>query len=395
MSTALSLTRPQKAAAMLVAMGKPSASRLLKFFKQEELRALIDAAKMLRTIPQSELERIVAEFEAEFTEGAGLLDSADKMETMLNESLSPRRDERADGRREGRRSAADAPPPIWPTVEKLEPARLGAFLAGEHPQTAALVLSKLAPQAAANVLLTLEKSARGEIIKRMLTMSKIPETAVKIVEDQIRARLLVESASKDVSAGQNRVASVLNELDKSQLDEVMQDLEASGAGDLDGDPRAAVRVRGHPAAHAEGARHAVRRHHQRAGHARRCATPSRRWWKSVLSSIGARSRRMIESELAAAAGNVSADDIVARAQVDRLDGDQAGRRGRLRAAVHADAGRRLTFLDGSRTGDAWPNPPTRTARPKKRPRRRSATPSRKASCRTRRKRRSWPRSWRS
>ena len=88
MSTALSLTRPQKAAAMLVAMGKPSASRLLKFFKQEELRALIDAAKMLRTIPQSELEKIVAEFEAEFTEGAGLLDSADKMETMLNESLS-------------------------------------------------------------------------------------------------------------------------------------------------------------------------------------------------------------------------------------------------------------------------------------------------------------------
>ena len=82
--------------------------------------------------------------------------------------------------------------------------------------------------------MTLDKSARGEIIKRMLTMSKIPETAVKIVEDQIRARVLVESASKDLSAGQNRVANVLNELDKSQLDEVMQDLEASGAGDLDG-----------------------------------------------------------------------------------------------------------------------------------------------------------------
>ena len=80
----------------------------------------------------------------------------------------------------------DAPPPIWPTVEKLEPARLGAFLAGEHPQTAALVLSKLAPQAAANVLLTLEKPARSEIIKRMMTMATIPETAVKIVEDQLQ-----------------------------------------------------------------------------------------------------------------------------------------------------------------------------------------------------------------
>ena len=108
MSTALSLTRPQKAAAILVAMGKPSASRLLKFFKQEELKALIEAARLLRTIPQSELEKIVAEFEDEFTEGAGLLDSADKMDTILNESLSPRRDERADGRRASRASAGRA-----------------------------------------------------------------------------------------------------------------------------------------------------------------------------------------------------------------------------------------------------------------------------------------------
>ncbi|TGV79254.1 flagellar motor switch protein FliG, partial [Mesorhizobium sp. M00.F.Ca.ET.158.01.1.1] len=67
------LTRAQKAAAILVAMGKPSASRLLKFFKQEELKALIEGARLLRTIPQSDLERIVAEFDAESTSDAGPL----------------------------------------------------------------------------------------------------------------------------------------------------------------------------------------------------------------------------------------------------------------------------------------------------------------------------------
>ena len=81
MSTAATMTRTQKAAAILVAMGKPSASKLLKFFKQEELKALIEGARLLRTIDQSDLEKIVAEFEAEFTEGAGLLDSADRMDT--------------------------------------------------------------------------------------------------------------------------------------------------------------------------------------------------------------------------------------------------------------------------------------------------------------------------
>jgi len=307
MSTALTLTRPQKAAAILVAMGKPSASRLLKFFKQDELRALVDAARMLRTIPQSELERIVAEFEAEFTEGAGLLDSADKMQTMLNESLSPEEMNALMGV-EKAEAVPDAPPPIWPQVEKIEPARLGAFLAAEHPQTAAVVLSKLAPQAAANVLLTLEKAVRGEIIKRMLTTTKIPETAVKIVEDQIRARVLVESATKDNSAGQTRVASVLNELDKSQLEEVMEDIEASGANDLE-----AVRARLF-------AFEDILLLTQKARVtlfdgistelvtlALRNADPA--MTEAVLSSIGARSRRMIESELGSEAGNVGSDDI--------------------------------------------------------------------------------------
>ena len=83
------MTRAQKAAAILVAMGKPSASKLLKFFKQDELKALVEGARLLRTISQADLEKIVAEFEAEFTEGAGLLNSSDRMDTIINESLTP------------------------------------------------------------------------------------------------------------------------------------------------------------------------------------------------------------------------------------------------------------------------------------------------------------------
>ena len=61
----MELTSAQKAAAILVAIGKPAAGRLLKFFKQDELKTLIEGARKLKTIPQSELEKIVAEFEEE------------------------------------------------------------------------------------------------------------------------------------------------------------------------------------------------------------------------------------------------------------------------------------------------------------------------------------------
>jgi flagellar motor switch protein FliG len=315
-STALNLTRPQKAAAILVAMGKQSASRLLKFFKQEELRALVESARVLRTIPQSELEKIVAEFEAEFAEGVGLLDSGDTMETIMNESFSPEEMNAVMGVDKVDVGIAEVPPePVWPRVEELEPSRLGAFLAGEHPQTVAVVLSKLAPQAAATVLVTLDKATRGEVIKRMMSMTSVPDSALRIVEDQIRERLLVESVTKDTSAGQTRVANVLNELDKGQLEEVMQDLEASGSADVkairsklftfDDVPLLAqkARVTLFDGISTEMVTLALRK-----------AAPA--LVESVLSSIGARTRRMIESELASAADNVKDEDIArARKQI--------------------------------------------------------------------------------
>ena len=303
------LTKAQKAAAIMVAMGKPSAGRLLRFFKQQELKALIEAARMLRTIPQSELENIVAEFEEEFTEGAGLLDSGDQMDTILNETLSPEEISALMGW--GKPSLmSDEAPPIWPELAGLEPSRLGALLNGEHPQTIAMVFSNLDSQPAANALLTFDKPMRNEVLKRMLSMTTVQPAAKQLVENQLRARLLNDSSGKDVSAGQTRVASLLNEMDKGVLDELITDLEASGVEGVEGvkarlftfddivdlDQKARVVLfdglstelvtlclRGAPGPLAE----------------------------AVLSSIGARSRRMIESELAMGADSVSAAEIAA------------------------------------------------------------------------------------
>jgi flagellar motor switch protein FliG len=309
MNQPLNLTRPQKAAAILVAMGKPAAGRLLKYFKQDELKALIDGARMLRTIPQSELERIVGEFEAEFAEGAGLLDSADTMDTILNESFSPEEMKAILGHDDQPKAVeTKAPPPVWPAVEKLESERVGAFLANEHPQTAALVLSNMAPQAAANALMTLAKPMRGEVVKRMLAMNNVPDQAKRIVEDQIRTRMLSDISFKDNTAGQIRVAGVLNELDKEDLDEVIGEMQAAGTADLD-----AIRSRlfnfDDIVQLSQKSRVALFD-----GLATDVVTLALRGCEqalaeAVLSALGPRSRRMIESELASEPGNIPFAEI--------------------------------------------------------------------------------------
>jgi flagellar motor switch protein FliG len=201
-----------------------------------------------------------------------------------------------------------APPPVWPSVEKLEAERVGAFLANEHPQTVALVLTNMSPQPAANALMTLPKPMRGEVVKRMLAMNSVPEQAKRIVEDQIRTRMLAESSVKDSTAGQIRVAGVLNELDKDQLEEVIGEMQAAGTTDLEG-IRARLfnfddiiqlsqksRVALFDGLGTDLVTLALRGCEQTLAEA-------------ILSALGPRSRRMIESELATEAGNIPFADI--------------------------------------------------------------------------------------
>lgn len=301
------LTKAQKAAAILVAMGKPSAGRLLRFFKHEELKALIDAARMLRTIPQSELENIVAEFEEEFTEGAGLLDSGDQMDTILNETLSPEEISALMGWNKPSLMSDEAPP-VWPDLAELPSDRLGALIRDEHPQTIAMVFSNLDSQPAANALLTFDKPMRSEVLKRMLAMTTVQPAAKQLVENQLRARLLGEAGGKDASAGQTRVASLLNELDKSVLDELVSDLEESGVEGIEQvkarlftfedivllDQKARVTL--FDGLSTELVTLALR-------------GASGDLAEAVLSAIGARSRRMIEAELGIASDAATPAEI--------------------------------------------------------------------------------------
>lgn len=309
------LTKAQKAAAVLVAMGKPSAGRLLRFFKQEELKVLIEGARALRTIPQSELEKIVSEFEEEFTEGAGLLDSGDQMDTLLNESLSTEEINALMGWGKPALMSGDDNAPFWPKLEGLDPARLGTLIANEHPQTIALIFSNLAHEAAANVLLTFDKPKRTDIVKRMLTMRAVQPAARQLVENRLRKMFYDESGRPDASAGQERVAGILNAFDKDMVEEMLSDLEASGAEGMD-KVKARLFAFEDVALLSQKARVTLfdGLPTDMVTLALRGASPEVA--EAALSAIGVRARRMVEAELAIESAAATSDDVMgARKQI--------------------------------------------------------------------------------
>jgi flagellar motor switch protein FliG len=230
------------------------------------------------------------------------------MASIINETLSP---DEINAIMEGTKAAVKAetaPPPIWPELERLAPARLAAILENEHPQTIAMILANIVPAAAAAAILQLPKPVRGEAVKRMIALGVVPDRAKSIVENQLRVRLDAEAHVKDISAGQMRVANVLNQLDKAQLEEVMEDVEAAGAPNLEA-LRAKLFSFEDVVLLSQKSRVALfdSMPTELITVALRDASPELA--EAVLSAIGARSRRMIESELQDVAVSPPADEI--------------------------------------------------------------------------------------
>ena len=78
-----SLQGADRVAALLLAMGKPAAGRLLKHFDSAELKEIARAASGLGTIPASELEVVIEEFADQFAAGMSLLGTANEVEKLL------------------------------------------------------------------------------------------------------------------------------------------------------------------------------------------------------------------------------------------------------------------------------------------------------------------------
>lgn len=216
------------------------------------------------------------------------------------------------------------------------------MLSGEHPQTTAYVVSIFSSSASAKILLQMTREYRGEVVKRMMSLGTVTPTAQRMIENQLRAIFLKASSGKASKGGQAKVVGLLNELDKAELDQILDDLAVAGANDIDVirgqlfsfedivnlPPKARVTL--FDGIDTELVTKALRNSNPVLAEA-------------VLSSIGARTRRMIESELGQGSDLVSMSDISKARREDRRPGPSDGERRRVRVA-RRHAGRGLNLI---------------------------------------------------
>ncbi len=213
----------EKVAVLLLALGKNRAAKILKHFDPEHLRLLTRSAADLRTISVGDLEALVEEFAQRFSSGVNFVGTADEIRSLLAGVMTEEELANAGSDREAAVAEAQADPagPIWPRISGLKLDVLRAYLIKEHPQTVALILSKLDSDAAAKALSSFPPDYRSGLLFRMLDIKKVAPDALRVVETTLKEELLTTTAS----ASHSSIADILNRLDKSQSEAVLKSLE--------------------------------------------------------------------------------------------------------------------------------------------------------------------------
>ncbi len=215
------LSGPEKAAALLLMMGKPPAARLLKQFDQPDLRAVALAAAGLGAIPATILDRLVEEFVTDFSAGADLLGDAGQAKSLLADALPP--DEIADIL--GLSPEETGPPDVWRRLGQAPESAIVALLMAERAATATYILSRLDPALATRLVAALPRDRRNAALCGLVAPLDVTPLAARLIEEAVETALKQAPASAADAQGRSRLAGIINSLDPAEAEDAMRALE--------------------------------------------------------------------------------------------------------------------------------------------------------------------------
>jgi len=222
------LSGRQKATALLVAMGQSAASRLIKYFNAEDLRCLSGQAKSLPDIDPIDFEKLVGQFEESFAQGVSVSHASERFTSLLQENLT---EDEVAAVLDPQSQTAITIENIFETMARMDAETLASLVAAEHPQVSAYLISRLPSELAARILLAQTATMRADIVQRSLYLRGVSTQAENLLSNALRPTL-----SSQLDGGgkshYKQIATILNQLGKAELDEVLVSLSGIEPQDL-------------------------------------------------------------------------------------------------------------------------------------------------------------------
>jgi len=216
------LTPKEKAAILLISLGKEHAAQLYKHLSDDEISQMTLSIASTRRVEPEVREQIISEFydmcvaQKYISEGG-----IEYARSILEEAIGK---EKAQSIIYKLSSSLEARP--FDFIRRADPVQVLNVLQYEHPQTAALVLSYLDPKRAAEVLGALPQEAHPDIIARIAKMGNASPEYVKEAERILERKISSMGFSESTKVGGiDTVVGIVNSLDRTSEKRILEGLE--------------------------------------------------------------------------------------------------------------------------------------------------------------------------
>lgn len=212
-------SRVEKVTIVLSALQNSLAVELLKKLNPEDVKSIIQFSSKLRPLNVGDVDPLVAEFIREFSEALGIEAGPDKILALLESAFGS--DEAAAIL--GKKQEA-VPVFVWskflPGIEKS----LAPHLLDESEQLSAFVLTNLPKNVAARTMEMLPRSTQSRVAARMVKMVRVHADIQKIVEEELQDEFFTFMSQSNDTARIDQLAAVINQLDAEQSEAVLSDM---------------------------------------------------------------------------------------------------------------------------------------------------------------------------
>lgn len=182
----ISLTPPQKAAIIIGILGSDAAGPILEQFDEASLRRFATAMSHMKRIPPALVEKTIHEFlvelsELDMTVRGGMKEARTMLQDYVAEATLARIMDDV---------VAPSATNVWQKLGHVKHEALAEFLMREHPQTAAVVLSKLPPEQSAEVLGRIDPEAAQTMVMGITRASTLEPNIVEAIGAAVSADFL-------------------------------------------------------------------------------------------------------------------------------------------------------------------------------------------------------------
>ena len=212
----------EKAAILLYVLGEEVASQVLKTLEEHEIQKVVEKMYEISTFPKERVDEVIREFyQIAGEDNPMAVNGNEYLKKILGKSLDPQKVTSILSSIEmfSNTEGLDF-------IKKLDPAMVSGYLRNEHPQTSALILGRLNPSFAGEILSKMPERSQIEIINRIANLQPVSPAVIKEVDEILRHQFRdLNSHTKGSIGGIKIVAEIMNQMPKSVEESILVSIE--------------------------------------------------------------------------------------------------------------------------------------------------------------------------